>query len=222
MVWVHGGGWSTGDRRQQLDDKVRWFTEQGWALVSVNYRLSPAVRYPAHNDDVAAAVDWVLDRADSSGLDPDRLSIMGHSAGAGIVAGVLADEDHLGAFGRSTSVLTCAVLLDTEGYDVVAQASEGNRIYRAAFGDDPRIWAEASPVRSLRSGAPLPDTLVVTRGARPRQRTAAEFVEALRAAGGRAELLDANPLNHAQVNRAVGDPEDRVVTPAIRELLDRC
>ena len=222
MIWVHGGGWSVGDRRNGLDDKVDLFTSMGWTLVSVNYRLSPDVQYPVHNDDVAAAIDWVADRADELGLDPMRLSVMGHSAGAGILAGVVADREHLGALGRSPGELRCAVLLDTEGYDVVAQAGSGNRLYLQAFGDDPAVWADASPILRLTPGAPIPDTLVVTRGAPPRRSTAEAFVTALTDNGGHAELLDARPLDHAQVNSAVGASDDRVVTPALVRFLQRC
>lgn len=226
MIWVHGGGWSVGDRRQGLTDKIELFTSMGWTLVSVNYRLSPAVQYPVHNDDVAASIDWVADHAEELSLDPTRLSVMGHSAGAGILAGVVADRDHLAGVGRTPGELRCAVLLDTEGYDVVAQAASGNRLYLQAFGDDPAVWAAASPIEQLGDGGAgpgaLPDTLVVTRGAPARRATAEAFVAALGEAGAQAELLDARPLSHAQVNDAVGAADDTVVTPRLVEFLARC
>jgi acetyl esterase/lipase len=222
MVWVHGGGWSVGDRRNGRDDKIELFSSMGWTLVSVNYRLSPEVQYPVHNDDVAAAIDWVVDHAEELGLDPARISVMGHSAGAGILAGVLADEDHLGAVGRSPGELRCAVLLDTEGYDVVAQAGSGNRLYLQAFGDDPTTWSAASPIEQLGGAEELPDTLVVTRGAPDRRGTAERFVSALTDRGAHAELLDARPLTHAQVNAAIGAADDTVVTPELVRFLRRC
>jgi acetyl esterase/lipase len=201
---------------------VALFSSLGWTLVSVNYRLSPQVQYPVHNDDVAAALDWVWRHADELGLDPERVSVMGHSAGAGILAGVVADQDHLGAFGRSPGALACAVLLDTEGYDVVAQGEAGNPVYLTAFGTDPAIWAEASPLLQIEPGEPLPDTLVVTRGTAARRDTAATFTAALVDAGAHAELLDARPLDHAGVNDAVGAAGDTIVTPRLVEFLRRC
>jgi acetyl esterase/lipase len=225
LIWVHGGGWSVGDRRRGLADKVELATSLGWTFVSVNYRLSPAVQYPVHNDDVAAAIDWVADHADELGLDAARMTVMGHSAGAGILAGVLADPDHLGRVGRDPGDLRCAVLLDTEGYDVEAQAGSGNRLYLQAFGDDPDVWAAASPIEQLRAApgtGPLPDTLVVTRGAPARRATAEAFVAALRTSGARAELLDARPLSHEQVNDAVGAADDAVVTAPLVDFLARC
>lgn len=222
MLWIHGGGWSTGDRRNGLEDKVELFGALGWVLVPVNYRLSPEVTHPTHAEDVAAATAWVLEHADELGVDPARVSIMGHSAGAGIAASVLADERHLAAVGRSPDDLRCAVLLDTEGYDVEAAASRGSGTYLRAFGEDPERWADASPIRHLVAGEPLPTTLVVTRGTDRRRAVAAGFVDALRGAGAEASLLDARPSTHAEVNAAVGAPDDRLVTPALVEHLAAC
>jgi arylformamidase len=222
MVWVHGGGWRAGDRRGQLEDKIDLFASMGWTLVSVNYRLSPQVRYPVHNDDVAAAVDWVLDRSEELGIDPSRLSVMGHSAGAGIAAGVASDPAHLTGVGRSPADVRCVVYLDTEGYDVEAAAGRGVPIYLEAFGDNPEVWRAASPVRNVTEGGGTPRSLVVTRGGEARRATAAAFVDALESAGADATLLDARPLDHAQVNAAVGAPGDQVVTPPLVEFLGDC
>jgi acetyl esterase/lipase len=222
LVWVHGGGWQVGDRRQQLEDKVELLTSMGWTLVSTNYRLSPEVRYPVHNDDVAAAVAWVLDHAAELDLEPDRLTVMGHSAGAGIVAAVATDARHLERAGRSPHDLACAVMLDTEGYDVESAAGEGRRVYLEAFGDDPTVWADASPMRNLDASVGTPRSLVVTRGSPARRSTAQRFVDGLERVGVDAELLDVSPLDHAGVNRAVGAEGDDVVTPRLVAFLRGC
>ncbi|MFN7149216.1 MAG: alpha/beta hydrolase, partial [Microthrixaceae bacterium] len=222
LVWVHGGGWQTGDRRQQIDDKVQWLTSLGWTVVSTNYRLSPEVTYPRHHDDVAAAVDWVLDRADEIHLDPDRVVLAGHSAGAATVAGVAANPRHLATVGRQRSEIACMITLDTEGYDVEAAAGAGRAVYLQAFGEDPAVWADASAMRHIEAGAGIADALVVTRGTPARRAMAQRFVDELSAAEVPARLLDAGGLDHAQVNRVVGTDVDDVVTPAIGEFLGRC
>ena len=77
-----------------MADKVRWARSHGWVLVSVNYRLTrpgdanPA-RYPDHYDDVASALAWTVDHIDRYGGDPDRIAVLGHSAGADIVSNVM-------------------------------------------------------------------------------------------------------------------------------------
>lgn len=55
MVYVHGGGWQTGDKAR-VHAKPTFFVGRGFAFVSVNYRLTPAVDFPVHAEDVARPV----------------------------------------------------------------------------------------------------------------------------------------------------------------------
>jgi arylformamidase len=61
MILIHGGGWRMGDKQNAgfLQPKTSWLNQLGFDVVSINYRLSPAVQHPAHIDDVAAAIAWV-------------------------------------------------------------------------------------------------------------------------------------------------------------------
>ncbi len=85
VVVVHGGGWNSGDR-SQLAAFNHWLAERGVAVAAVSYRLAPAHRWPAQNDDVRAAVEWVRANAERLGVDPERLVLLGRSAGAQIAA----------------------------------------------------------------------------------------------------------------------------------------
>lgn len=227
VMWVHGGGWQRGDKRNQMGDKVRLWNDAGYTVVSVNYRLTdPAVahpvRFPAYEDDVAAAIVWVHDHIADHGGDPARIALLGHSAGAQIAASVGIDPSYLGEHGLGLDALRCVGALDTEGYDVAAVARTGNPIYRAAFGDDPDTWAAASPIDHVRRGTGIPAFLVVERGT-PRRRAAAEaFVARLRAAAVPVTVVDAGSLTHAQVNSEVGRPGDAVVTPELERFLAGC
>ena len=91
MVYVHGGGWKRGDK-SRVGEKVEFFTGRGWVFVSVNYRLLPEGAHPANVNDVARALAWVHDHATDYGGDPDRLFLMGHSAGAHLAALVATSE----------------------------------------------------------------------------------------------------------------------------------
>jgi acetyl esterase/lipase len=229
VVWVHGGGWRTGDKANQIADKVRLAAEHGWVLVSVNYRLTdPAsaapVVYPTHNEDVAAAIAWVHDHVARYGGDPSRLAILGHSAGAQIAASIATDERYLEAHGLALSDLRCAGALDTEGFDVAARAASGfgSAIYRGAFGDDPATWADASPLLHVAAGKGIPSFLVVERGAATRRAAQQRFADALRGAGVAVTVLDAGTLTHGEVNSRIGAPGDRVMTPALVSFLSQC
>jgi len=233
VVWVHGGGWSAGDRRgPAADDKRALFTDLGWAFASVDYRLSPrpidlddpdAVRYPDHNDDVAAAVAWVVEHAEAHGIDPERIALLGHSAGAGIVAGVATDPAHLERAGQELDVVACTVSLDTEAYDVARTATSGGisqGLYRNAFGSDPEVWEQASPIQHV--SGDLAPFLVVSRGSTERIAQSQAFVDALVDEGVDAQLLDAGSYSHADVNRRIGEPGEQVVTPVVEEFLTAC
>jgi len=227
VVWVHGGGWRTGDKAR-LQAKRVWARQNGWTLASVNYRLSdpdvPAprrIRYPTHNRDVGRAVSWVYDNIDGHGGDPSRIALIGHSAGAQIVSSVGVDEDYLR---RAVREAVCGVVsLDTEGYDVTQRIRGGGwgaRLYRNAFGNDPAVWRDASPINHLdATDAPQ---LVIRRGTLGRQRVQIEYARALRAAGVPATVVVTPAYSHGEVNQYLGSVNDDVMTPEIEAFLDAC
>lgn len=104
VVFFYGGSWSMGDRAD-----YRFVGEalasQGMVCVVADYRLSPAVRYPAFVEDSAVAVRWAFDNAGRFGADPARIFVMGHSAGAYNAAMLALDERWLRAVGLSPARL---------------------------------------------------------------------------------------------------------------------
>lgn len=104
VVFFYGGSWSKGERAD-----YRFVGEalasQGIVAVVADYRLSPAVRYPAFVQDSARAVRWARDHAAEYGADPARLFVMGHSAGAYNAAMVALDARWLQAEGMKPSQL---------------------------------------------------------------------------------------------------------------------
>jgi acetyl esterase/lipase len=81
LVWFHGGG-LTGGAKDGVKPIAQRFAHDGIAVAAVNYRLSPKATYPAYIDDAAAAVAWVKAHAAEHHLDPSRVFVGGHSAGA--------------------------------------------------------------------------------------------------------------------------------------------
>ncbi len=105
VVFFHGGRWSFGNK-----DEYRFvggaLANQGFVAVVPNYRLYPAVRYPEFLKDSAQAVRWAHDHAREFGGDPDRLFVMGHSAGAYNAAMLALDAQWLQAVGGSRQWLS--------------------------------------------------------------------------------------------------------------------
>jgi len=227
VVWVHGGGWRTGDKRLQMADKVAHWNALGYTVVSVNYRLTDPtaaepVRYPTHNEDVAAAVAWVHDDIAQYGGDPDRIALLGHSAGAQIVASVATDPTYLDAHDLSPADLGCVGPIDTEGFDVARMVGAGVPLYIEAFGTDPAALTEASPLTHVRADADIPPHLLVRRGTPGRQRIMQQYADALATAGIPVTVIDGTGLTHGDVNRLIGAAGDTRMTPGVDAFLADC
>ncbi len=213
VIWVHGGGWQIGDKRN-VGVKPQAFTDAGYILVSVNYRLSPAVTHPAHVEDVAAAIAWVHRGIAAYGGDPDRIFLIGHSAGAHLVALVATDESYLAAHGLDLSVLAGVVCLDGAGYDIPTHMARGGLVsllYLQAFGRAPEVWRQASPITHVAPGKGIPPFLLVYAGVRAVSREMSlQFAASLQQAGVPAELYHAWDKDHEGVNRDLGLPGDEM------------
>jgi len=98
VVFFYGGSWKRGDRANYLF-AADALASRGYVAVVPDYRVYPEVRFPAFVEDGAQAVRWVLDHAADFGGDPERLYLMGHSAGAHIAAMLTLDERYLAEAG---------------------------------------------------------------------------------------------------------------------------
>jgi len=220
MVFVHGGGWQNGDKANKMEDKPAYFTGQGYVFVSLNYRLSPAVMYPVHNQDVASAIKWLSDNAPKYSATNINMIIMGHSAGGGIISAISTNEKYLGDVGLPLSTLKCAVSLDADGYDITVKAAESTMVYRPAFGTDAGTWPDASPINHISANKGIPSFFMVTRGSAERVGRAKTFQQKLTQSGVSATLIETPSLDHEGVNAAVGDSSDNLITPKLQEFLD--
>lgn len=83
IIWIHGGGWEAGnkDNPRGLD-----LLKRGYAVASINYRLSQEAKYPAQIEDCKAAVRFLRANAKKYDLDPDHFGVFGESAGGHLVA----------------------------------------------------------------------------------------------------------------------------------------
>ncbi len=78
VIWIHGGGWRSGDKKA---GPIRPLLEAGYAVASVNYRLSQEAKWPAQIEDCIEASNWLVSNHEKYGLDPERIGLWGASAG---------------------------------------------------------------------------------------------------------------------------------------------
>jgi acetyl esterase/lipase len=80
LVDVHGGSWQHGGARTD-EEFSSHYAHRGWVVFALEYRLLPAYKHPAQIDDVRASLDWVYEHARKHGGDPERIALVGRSAG---------------------------------------------------------------------------------------------------------------------------------------------
>jgi acetyl esterase len=111
IVWLHGGGFVMGDLNTEHPWAARLADGAGAVVISVGYRLAPENPFPAALDDAYAVLTWAAAAAAELGIDPERIAVGGHSAGAGLAAAVaLRARDQ-----RGPSI--CFQLLNQPGLD---------------------------------------------------------------------------------------------------------
>ena len=112
IIWVHGGAWRSGSKSGVPIVKLR---EQGFAIASVDYRLSPVAKFPAQTHDIKSAIRFLRANADRFGVDPNRFVLAGSSAGghlavlAAVSDGVPELSGNLGVVEKISSSVQAAV-----------------------------------------------------------------------------------------------------------------
>jgi arylformamidase len=228
VFWIHGGGWQTGDKKD-VQLKPQAFNDKGFVFVSTEYRLLPEVDMGTLTRDVAKAVRWVHDHIAAHGGDPDRLLIMGHSAGAQLAALLCTDDRYLKAEGLSLTIVKGCVPVDGDTYDVPAiietaetrwrvhglpQAKFG---HREKFGNDPAKHKDFSAVTHVASGKGIPPFLLLHVAGHPDVSAQAQRLgNVLKDAGIPVKVFGAKETTHNKLNADLGRPDD----PATKELFE--
>src|SRR5438128_7884326 len=231
VFWIHGGGWQTGDKTS-VQMKPRAFVDKGFVFVSTNYRLWPSVDMATIVRDVAKSVRWVHDHIAEHGGDPNRLFIMGHSAGAQLAALLCTDDRYLKAEGLSLAVVKGCVPVDGDTYDVPAiieVAETRLRVHglpmpkfghRLKFGNDPEKHRDFSAVTHVAKGKGIPPFLILHVADHPDTTAQAERLGAVLMSDGiPTQSVSDKKTNHTKLNDNLGLPDDPA-TKALFEFVD--
>lgn len=210
LIYVHGGGWYAGDK-SKIQRKADWSIGQGFVFVSINYRLLPAARHPSNSQDVATAISWTRHHIGDYGGDPQSLFLIGHSAGAHLVALVATDQRFLAAHELALDAIRGVIAIDTESYDIEARLrslpAADRRLHLAVFGGHPVTWRDASPRVHATAGKQIPPFLLLVAGNSSTSEQARAFAAALENAGGTARIEAFPEETHGSINGRLGRSE---------------
>ena len=209
LIYVHGGAWVIGDKREQGRPRMFELVARGWVCVAINYRLSPAATWPDHLVDVLTAIAWVKEHIAEYGGDPSFVALAGGSAGghlAALAALSAGDPNFQPGFeDADTQVDACIPIYGV--LDMTADRSTSgkygpglrilleHRVFKKKMREHRAEFEAASPLPRIHKGAPpflvlhgTNDTLVPV--AVPRA-----FVPALRA-------VSSNPVAYVELPMA--------------------
>jgi acetyl esterase/lipase len=220
VFWIHGGGWETGDK-SSVQKKPQAFMDKGFVFVSTNYRLLPKVDMETIIRDIAKSIRWVHDHISEFGGDPQRLFIMGHSAGAQLAALVCTDDRYLKAEGLSLAIIKGCVPVDGDTFDVPAiieTAETRRRVHgqplpkfghREKFGNAPEKHRAFSAVTHVAKDKGIPPFLIMHVADHPDTTAQAQrLASVLKESGVSVKVYGARASNHGKINADIGLPDD--------------
>lgn len=154
VLFIHGGGWSSGDRGQMYKI-MRALAEKGYVCFTIDYDYSPAVTFPKALDESLQALIYMRAHAQELHLDPTRIAVAGSSAG-GELAGLVALTPHLRSTGQEVAPVQAALLLNA-ALDMTTLEDKGSMITNylgAPCSKKMDACIDASPAKHIAKGAP--------------------------------------------------------------------
>jgi pimeloyl-ACP methyl ester carboxylesterase len=213
LFFIHGGAWSSGDKRYLLDVYGRLgrnFARQGIAAVVTNYRLSPKVQHPCHIQDVAKAFAWTVHNIARYGGDPGLVFVCGHSAGGHLAALLATDRSYVEA--EKCSLRDIRGVIPVSG----VYSLPPGRLFESVFTADPKKRAEAMPLSHVKGGHPPFLILYAARDFPTCDRMSRELCDALTRCQCQADVVEIQDRDHMTIIAAATNPDD----PTARMIVD--
>jgi acetyl esterase/lipase len=168
MVYIHGGAWVMGEKREQGKPMMYELVARGWVCVAINYRLSPKAVWPAHIVDAKKAVAWVKANIGDYGGDSSFVAVSGGSAGGhlcALLALTAGDPDFQPGFEDADASVDACVpfygVMDMTGSDEGASRYGSGllkllekRVMQTSATEHPEIFRAASPTYRVHPDAP--------------------------------------------------------------------
>ena len=227
IMCIHGGAWRAG-KRTDLEKTIEGFAARGYVGVTVSYRLAPASKFPAQLEDCKAAVRWLRANAATYHVNPDRIGVMGFSAGGHLACmlGLTHQSDGLEGDGghpdQSSQVQAVVSFFGPTDFSTKSWSDDLEKdvllpVVGASFKERPDLYKRLSPVSYVSKDAPpflffhgTADPLVNVRHSRV-------LAEKLKEAGVEAQVVELDGEKHGWV----GDKLARTLTQTIQFFDDK-
>jgi acetyl esterase/lipase len=240
VIMVHGGDWLVGDKAASniVVNKASYFVnQQDYIFISVNYRMEKNNIHPQEVSDVAEAIHWVHRNIKNYGGNPNKIILMGHSAGAHLVSLVATDPRYLNKVDTPIFAIKGVVSLDTGGFDlpyllkseqlkndmgdnIIAQKSleKVRSVYNFAWGNySDAVLNDASPINYVSGNIP-PFLLLQSSKNKSHQIIGDKFEKVFKSKLALVYRKDF-PYSHEEMNELVGTPDD--ITTTIQQFIDK-
>jgi acetyl esterase len=210
VLFVHGGAFIRGKKSANghvYDNVCYWFAKQGFTAVNVEYRLAQDAPYPGGAEDVASAVDWISQNLKAYGRAPERIFLIGHSAGGTHVATYVFDSE----FDKrlSGNIAGIALLSARLKADVLPGNPNAGGV-KAYFGPDAALYEQRSPVTHAHRRAEVPLFIAIAEYENPYlDQYGAEFFErACPARSAKPRFVQMKKHNHTSIVAHFNSGED--------------
>jgi len=205
VLLIHGGGWKEGDKRQPREIEFgTTLAENGYVTASINYALRSTGKFPLNLQDCKNGVRYLRAHADELGIDPDRISVMGGSAGGhlALLVAYTADQPYLAPsqpYPGISDKVSCVV--DFYGISNLATRKETDpsgkplkiepldSTTQSIFGSTPQDWKKASPVSYVKRNVPPTLILHGRKDTTVDSDQSQELADALKKAGATYEII---------------------------------
>lgn len=167
LVYIHGGAWVFGDKREQGLPMLHELARRGWVTVTINYSLGPRTRWPGQIVDCKRALAWVKAHIAEYGGDPSFVAVSGGSAGGHLCALVALTPGEAawqpGFEEADTSVVACVPFYGVYDFTGGGEDRRADRallqlleryVFPRPLAEDPGAYRDASPIHRVRGDAP--------------------------------------------------------------------
>lgn len=223
VVFVHGGAFTRGAKSVNgviYDNVLHWFAHRGFVGFNVEYRLALAARYPAGAEDLRDAIAWVESNAHRFGGDPDRIVLVGHSAGGAHVGTYMLDPIMRGT---PSACVRGIVLLSARLRADVRPENPNAKNVLAYFGEDQDLFMVRSPVSHARNCRTPVFVGIAQYENRLLDQYGLEFaLEVGRSTGRMPRVVQCPHHNHTSIVAHFGSPDETLGLEILRFVSNEC